>query len=125
MIIEPTSFFSWEMGRFWLSALSLLASVAVGCYTWIATRDKDNSQHIKAVEKAMAEHMALHAARLDRLETNLAHLPTEREFGKWQGDMRAMQATQEATQRDMHVVRIQLERIENFLLSNSNRGTST
>lgn len=120
MMMEPTSLFSWEMGRFWLSALSLLASVAVGCYTWIATRDKDNSQHIKAVEKAMSEHMAAHAARLDRLETNLTHLPTEREFAIWQGDMRAMQATQEATHRDMTAVRISLARIEDYLLKRGN-----
>ena len=44
-------------------------------YTWIATRDKDNSQHIKAVEAALGEVIALHASRIDRLETDVKHLP--------------------------------------------------
>lgn len=107
---------NYEMGRFWLGALNLLGTVAVGVYTWIATRDKDNSQHIKAVEKALGAAVAAHSSRIERLESDIKHLPTQPEFAELQGDMRAMKATQEAVQRETHAMRLALTRIEDHLL---------
>ncbi|ODS75907.1 MAG: hypothetical protein ABS43_03705 [Bordetella sp. SCN 67-23] len=91
-----------------------LASIA---YTWVATRDKDNTAHIKAVEATMAEALAKHASRLDSLETTVRYLPAPEKFAELQGDMKAVKANQESTQREMHGVRSSLTRIENFLLS--------
>jgi hypothetical protein len=43
-------------------------------------------------------------------------MPTPQQLSELQGDMQAMQATQEAIQRDMTTVRISLNRIEDYLL---------
>ena len=106
-----------ETTRLALTILSVvvlpLASMA---YTWIATRDKDNTVHIKAVEEALGKQMAALLSRTDKLETQVKYMPTPQQLSELQGDMQAMQATQEAIQRDMTTVRISLNRIEDYLL---------
>ena len=109
--------FDAETTRLVLTVFSVvilpLASMA---YTWIATRDKDNTVHIKAVEEAMAKQMAALHSRTDKLETRVQYMPTPQQMSELQGDMQAMQATQEAIQRDITTVRISQNRIEDFLL---------
>lgn len=85
-------------------------------YTWIATRDKDNSQHIKAVETALSSKIAEHATRIDRLESDMEHVPNSALLGELMSDLKAMQATQEAGHREMHGMRLAINRIEDFLL---------
>jgi hypothetical protein len=113
-----------ETLRTWLQILSVvLIPIGSVVYTWIATRDKDNSQHIKAVESALgtriAEQLARlqdHATRIDRLEGEIKHVPNNSEFGELLSDLRAMQATQDAAHREMHGMRLAINRIEDFLL---------
>lgn len=100
-----------------LQVLSVVVlPVASVIYTWIATRDKDNTVHIKAVEEAMAKQLSVLHSRTDRLETQIQYMPTPQQMSELQGDMQAMQATQEAIQRDITTVRISQNRIEDFLL---------
>ena len=97
-----------------LQVLSVVVlPVASVIYTWIATRDKDNTVHIKAVEEAMAKQLSVLHSRTDRLETQIQYMPTPQQMSELQGDM---QATQEAIQRDITTVRISQNRIEDFLL---------
>ena len=108
------NFESISLGLQVLSVVVLpVASVA---YTWIATRDKDNTVHIKAVEEGMAKQMAVLHSRTERLETQFQFMPTPQQMSQLQGDVQAMQATQEAMQRDVTTVRLALHRIEDFLL---------
>jgi len=101
----------------WLQIIAVVVlPIASAVYTWIATRDKDNTVHIKAVEEAMAKQMAALHSRTDKLETRVQYMPTPQQMSELQGDMQAMQATQEAIQRDMTTVRMSLNRIEDFLL---------
>jgi predicted nucleic acid-binding Zn-ribbon protein len=118
----------------------VLLAVGSAIYTWIATRDKDNSQHIKAVEKTLGEEIAKHGSRLQTLEsgqkhlvsqtdfgrlekdletvqTTLKHMPTQDEMSELQGDMKAVKASQEGLQREFQTARRSLERIEDFLLN--------
>lgn len=103
--------------RDWLQVISVvfmpLGSVI---YTWIATRDKDNSQHIKAVETALGSKIADHASRIDRLESDMEHVPSASNLGELMSDLKAMQATQDAAHREMHGMRLAINRIEDFLL---------
>lgn len=94
----------------------VLLPIASAIYTWIATRDKDNTVHIKAVEKAMGDAFAALHSRTDKLETQVKYMPTPQQMSELQGDVQAMQATQDAIQRDMTTVRMSLTRIEDFLL---------
>ncbi|WOI47731.1 DUF2730 family protein [Acidovorax sp. BLS4] len=101
----------------WLQIIAVVVlPIASAIYTWIATRDKDNTVHIKAVEEAMAKEMAALKSRTDKLETRVQYMPTPQQMSELQGDVQAMQATQDAIQRDMTTVRITLNRIEDFLL---------
>ena len=101
----------------WLQIIAVVVlPIASAIYTWIATRDKDNTVHIKAVEEAMTKQMAMLHSRTDRLETKIQYMPTPQQMSELQGDMQAMQATQEAIQRDITTVRISQNRIEDFLL---------
>jgi hypothetical protein len=69
--------------RTWLQALAVLGMpVASMIYTWIATRDKDNSQHIKAVEEVLSARIADHAVRLERLEGDMKHQPSHSDMAK-------------------------------------------
>ena len=101
----------------WLQIIAVvMLPIASAIYTWIATQDKDNTVHIKAVEEGMAKQMAVLHSRTDRLETKIQYMPTPQQMSELQGDMQAMQATQEAIQRDITTVRISQNRIEDFLL---------
>ena len=101
----------------WLQIIAVVVlPIASAIYTWIATRDKDNTVHIKAVEEAMTKQMAMLHSRTERLETKFQYMPTPQQMSELQGDVQAMQATQEAIQRDMTTVRLALNRIEDFLL---------
>lgn len=106
-----------ETFRTWLQALAVLF-IPLGSvvYTWIATRDKDNSQHIKAVEVALGAKIADHASRIDRLESDMRHVPSTSDLGELMSDLKAMQATQEASHREVHGMRLTINRIEDFLL---------
>ena len=64
----------------------------------------------------MAKQVAVLHSRTDRLETKIQYMPTPQQMSELQGDMQAMQATQEAIQRDITTVRISQNRIEDFLL---------
>ncbi len=103
--------------RTWLQAIAVIfMPIGSVIYTWVATRDKDNSQHIKAVEVALGAKIADHASRIDRLEAGMEHVPSSSEISELMGDLKAMQATQEAAHREMHGMRLAVNRIEDFLL---------
>lgn len=113
----------YEAGRFWLGILNALGTVAVFGYTWFATRDKDNAQHIKAVEEALSQRIAEYGAKMNDMNTKvvsieqtLKYMPSQDEISELQGDMKAIKANQEATQREWHTIRLSLNRIEDFLL---------
>jgi len=103
--------------RTWLQFVAVLVMpICSMVYTWIATRDKDNSQHIKAVETALGAQIASHSGRLDRIESELKHLPSKDDISSIRSDLRAMQAELESTQREIQGMRGSVVRIEDFLL---------
>ncbi len=113
----------YDAGRFWLGVLNALGTLAVFGYTYFATRDKDNAQHIKAVETALSNRIAEHilkmtelTSRVTTVEQTLKYMPSQDEISELQGDMKAIKANQEATQREWHTIRQSLNRIEDFLL---------
>lgn len=106
----------YELIKLAVLVINMLGTVAVGVYTFIATRDKDNSQHIKAVETALAKAIGEHASRLDRVEMQMRFMPTPQQISELQGDMKEVQAIQEAIQRDMTATRLAMNRIEDFLM---------
>lgn len=104
--------------------IALAISTVGAIYTWIATRDKDNSQHIDAVEKTLGRRIAEHGNRLGGVEkdvevmkTVLAHMPDKDEFAELQGDMKALKVAQESVADQVRTVRASLNRIEDFLLN--------
>lgn len=104
--------------RTWLQVFAVVVMpICSIVYTWIATRDKDNSQHIKAVETALGAQIATHAGRIDRIESELKHLPSKDDISGLRSDMRAMQAELEATQREVQGMRSSVTRIEDYLLN--------
>ena len=106
-----------EIVKVTLQVLGTLILPLVGiAYTWVATRDKDNSMHIKAVEVTLNNAIAAHQSRIEQLEVNLRHLPRAEELADVKGEMRAMQATQEALMRDVSATRSSVTRIEGYLL---------
>lgn len=106
-----------EVVKVALQVLGTLVLPLVGIvYTWVATRDKDNSMHIKAVEAALNDAIARHQSRIEQLEVSMRHLPRADEFSDMKGEMRAMQAAQEALLRDVTATRTAVTRIENFLM---------
>jgi hypothetical protein len=108
--------FDIEFAKLGIMLFNGIATLAVAIYTYVATRDKDNSQHIKAVETALTKAIGDHASRLERVEMQMRYMPSPQAFSDLQGDMQAMQATQEAMQRDTQAARLSLNRIEDFLM---------
>ena len=75
-------------------------------------RDLDGSiKHAKAGADSLGKHIADHASRLAQLESDIKHVPTA-----LISDIKAMQATQEATHRELHGMRLSVNRLEDFLL---------
>jgi hypothetical protein len=75
-------------------------AVASAIYTWVATRDKDNSQHIKAVEEAMTKRLAEHASqlaehnlRLEHVQTVQAHMPTHKDVSDLRTELAALRTS--------------------------------
>lgn len=111
MVIELESL------RTWMHSIAVFAIPAASAvYTWVATRDKDNSQHIKAVETALGERIAEHAIRIERIEGDIKRMPTSAEILRIATDLKAAQTAQEAALREMHGMRLAINRIEDFLL---------
>lgn len=103
--------------RTWLQFVAVLVMpICSMIYTWIATRDKDNSQHIKAVETALGKVIGEHAGRIDRIEAEMRHLPGQDEMTALMSDVKGMKAAQDASLREAHGLRISINRIEDFLL---------
>lgn len=110
--------FGTEELNFGLSALGAVSALGAAIYTWIATQDKDNSQHIKAVETALGNVLAEHASRLDKVETALLHLPTQNELSELQGDMKAVKEAQQGVRSELAGVKSSVDRMFEFLLNN-------
>ncbi|WP_422099107.1 DUF2730 family protein [Variovorax sp.] len=90
--------------------------VASAIYTWVATRDKDNTQYIQAVEQTLGKQLGEHAGRMSRLETQMQYMPTPERISQLQSDIRSVQAGQEGMQREMTSMRQATNRIETYLL---------
>lgn len=108
--------FDLEWAKFGFQIANALGVVGVAIYTFIATRDKDNSQHIKAVETALNKAIAEHASRIDRMETQMRYMPNPEQITELREDMQGVKSTQEAIQRDVQAMRTATNRIEDFLL---------
>ena len=85
-------------------------------YTWIATRDKDNSEHIRKVEIALDAAVASNMARITAIEQAMIHMPRAAETAGLKGDLRAMEANVSAMLRELAATRAGMMRIEDFLL---------
>lgn len=99
-------------------------AVVSAIYTWVATRDKDNSQHIRAVEEAMTKRLAEHAAqlaehnlRLEHVQTVQAHMPTHREVADLQAELAALRSQQASTGEDVKVIRNAVDSLREYLMS--------
>lgn len=101
--------FGWKVG-------SALVAVALFVYTWISTRDKDNSKHIKAVEEMLINKIAEHDKRMTQLETAISHLPTAEKMAELRAEVRVTGAQIDGMSQRMGGVTIQLSRIEDYLL---------
>lgn len=97
--------------------VTTLVSIGAIIYTWIATKDKDNSQHIKAVEEALGKSIATHSSRLDKIETALMHIPTQDELAELQGDMKAVKEAQQSMRTEIETMRKSVDRILDYLLN--------
>lgn len=106
-----------DWAKFVLQVANAVGVVGVAIYTFIATRDKDNSQHIKAVEATLNKVIAEHAASIARMEMQIRYMPTPDQIAELREDMQGVKATQEAIQRDVQAMRTATNRIEDFLLS--------
>ncbi|WP_175716571.1 DUF2730 family protein [Burkholderia anthina] len=95
---------------------SIVLPISAAVYTWIATRDKDNSRHIKAVEAVLTEQIAKLNSRMDQAEATIKHMPSSSEISGLKADLRALDAQQEAALREMKGMRGSINRIEDFLL---------
>jgi Protein of unknown function (DUF2730) len=104
-----------ELMKFLMSAGNMLGTLAVALYTYLATQDKDNSKHIKAVEDTLAKAISEHASRIDKMETQIKFMPTPQQLADMQGDLKAMKAIQDSMREDTRLMRAGLTRIEDFL----------
>ncbi|WP_336816901.1 hypothetical protein [Burkholderia gladioli] len=95
---------------------SIALPVASAIYTWIATRDKDNAKHIKAVEEVLHKQIARLTSRQDQTEAVMKHLPRSEEIAALKGDIRALQAESQASLRETKDTRAAVNRIEDYLL---------
>lgn len=101
-----------------------LMAVATVIYTWIATRDKDNSQHIKAVEEALTRRLAEHQSELSRhqlqiehVQTVQAHMPTHRDFSDLQAQMARLATKQEGFVVEMKATRDAVDSLRDYLMN--------
>jgi 3-hydroxyacyl-CoA dehydrogenase len=104
-----------ELMKLLMAVGNMLGTLAVALYTYLATQDKDNSKHIKAVEETLAKAISEHTSRIDKMEAHLKFLPTQQQVSDLQGDIKAMKVMQEAAREDSRLMRTSLTRLENFL----------
>lgn len=102
-------------------------AVASAIYTWVATRDKDNSQHIQAVEDALSRRLAEHASqlaehklRLEHVQTVQQHMPTHKDVSDLRTEVSSLRASMQATSHDVTVVRDGVESLREYLMNRKN-----
>lgn len=119
--------FDYEQARFWFNVLNALLTVAVGIYTYFATRDKDISKRfemladktsaaILTLEDKLEPLLSQHNSRLDRIESDMKHMPNHQEISELKGDMKAVKVFQESIELQLETMRKGVNRIEDFLL---------
>lgn len=109
--------FDLDIAKFGLTIVNTVATGAAFIYTFIATRDKDNSTHIKAVEDTLSKAIALQSSRLDKIETHITNAPSPKQFYDLQSEVREIAATQESIKSDSRATREAVTRIESYLIN--------
>lgn len=104
-------------------------SVATLIYTWVATRDKDNTVHIKAVEEALSRKIAEHAAEqrtqgllIESIKSEQRHAPTHRDLTELQARLAGVEARTQTTADEVKATRLTIESVRDFLLQHPIQG---
>ena len=106
----------------WFNPVMAIASLI---YTWVATRDKDNSKHIKAVEDALSKRIADHAVQLSEqrltiegIKAEQRHMPTHRDISALQERLAGIERMGAMQAEQIKAVFGSIESLREFLLAN-------
>jgi hypothetical protein len=94
-----------------------LATIGVFVYTIFATRDKDNTSYIKAVEETLSKALAAHASRLDKIESRMENLPTAQSFADMRVQVEKIATSQKYIEENLSGIRDTMKSMDEHLRS--------
>lgn len=114
----------YTAAKFWLDVAHWIVLVALGVWTYLRTKDKDNTNAIEKVAQELAEFIRASSLanqeqnnRLTIMEETVKHLPTQRELTGLREEVASLTANIEGITAAMKRLEHQTNLIHEHLLS--------
>ena len=95
-----------------VAVINLFGTIGVALWAWLRGPSEANTKRLESLD---GEVQGM-GKKLLGIEGRLQFIPTDTDLSELRGDLKAMKATHEAFQREMHGMNAALQRIEEFLL---------
>lgn len=102
--------------KFWLDLAQWLVTIGLAISVWLRKPGEDAGAAVKALKEAVDTDLAAVKTRLATLDERVRHMPTSEELAELEGTVKAVGAQVDGLSEGLASVRMQLNRIENYIL---------
>lgn len=102
--------------RFVLDLVQWLVTLGLAFTVWLRKPGTDAAQAVRDLADMTEDRLSAHASRLASIETHMKHMPTTDELIKLEGLVGQINERSQNAAEAIRNVRVQLNRIEDFLL---------
>ena len=102
--------------KFWLELLHWACTVLLATAIWLRKPGVEAGVAVAALEAKHGQQLAEHSKQLALHEERMQHMPTSEELAELEGTVKTIAAQMEGLGESMGTVRLQLNRIETYLL---------
>ena len=107
---------NWQLVSTALMLMNFVGTIGVAVWVWLRSPSEANTERLDKHDQELEDLRRETGERLVAIESKLEFIPTVNDMGTMQADVRAVKATQDAFQRELHQARLSLNRIEDFLM---------
>lgn len=102
--------------KFWLDATHWLFTVVLAFSLWLRKPGEEAGQAVSALKEEHGKRLHEHSRLLALFEERMKHMPTSEELAELEGTVKTIASQVEGLGESMGTVRLQLNRIETYLL---------
>jgi hypothetical protein len=111
----------FDAWRFWWDIAQFAVTAAVGFYVYISNRQRVTQERLVTLEREVDGRLDDHAERITKLEGRVEYLPTHGDLQSIREGLSAQNALISGMAESLAALRQSVDRINDYLLSNSHR----